>query len=63
MKTFRVYAQTTASKYLGEVEAEDEEEAIGKAWEELGKEAHISVCHACSKIDFGDCDIEVEEEE
>lgn len=62
MKTFRVYAQTIASKYLGEIEAEDKEEAIEKAWEEYGKEAHISLCHACSKIDLGDCDIEAEEE-
>lgn len=46
MKTWRVYATVTGSKYLGEVEAETEEEAKEKAFDLDA--AYISLCHACS---------------
>ncbi len=43
MKRFRVYAQVVGSKYLGEFEAETEEEAIEKAAED----ADVSLCWSC----------------
>ncbi len=53
MKKYRVYGIMTASKFLGEVEAETLKEAIEKGWE--SKEFHGSSCYQCSaEIDLGD---------
>lgn len=53
MPKYAVYAIATVSKLIAEVEAENEKEAIAKAYE-VG-DAHISVCHHCaSSIDVGD---------
>jgi hypothetical protein len=46
MKKYRVYATFTASKYLGEFEAETKEQA-----EEMASESdanYASLCHQCS---------------
>lgn len=43
---FYAYAKVVGSKYLGEVEADNEEAAIEKA-EQLDA-THISLCHQCS---------------
>ena len=50
MKKFNVYGIVTGTKYLGQVEAETEEEAKEKA-EGVGSylELHISLCHQCSR--------------
>ncbi len=54
MPKFALYAMFTASKSLGEFEAETEEKAIAMA-EESG-ETYLSICHQCAKeIDLGDC--------
>lgn len=53
---YSIYAQITASKYLGEVEADDEVQAISKAEIEFHNEMHVSVCHQCSK-DFEDPEV------
>ena len=45
-KKWDCYATITAGKYLGEVEAETEEEAIEKA--ENLESCYVSVCHQCS---------------
>jgi len=42
---YHLYATVTGSKYLGEVEADSEAEAIQQA-EEL--DTHVSLCHQCS---------------
>lgn len=44
MPKFKAYGQVVGSKYLGEVEADTEEEAKRKAW----SLAHVSLCHQCS---------------
>ena len=41
-----VYGRVYASKYLGTVEADTEEEALKKAEEDL--DWGVSVCHQCS---------------
>lgn len=47
MKKFRVYGLFTASKCLGEFEAENEQEAIEKG---LGSDSnHASLCYHCSR--------------
>ena len=46
MKRWHVHGVVSASKYLGTVEAETEEEALKKA-EELDS-VSVSVCHHCS---------------
>lgn len=46
MKTYSIYAKVVGSKYIGEVEAESEEEAIKKAYKHPN--AHVSLCHQCS---------------
>lgn len=46
MKKYRVYGVVTGSKYLGEVEAENAEEAEQKAFDEL--DIGCSLCHHCS---------------
>lgn len=45
MAKWSVYGKVVASTYIGEFEAETKEEALDKA----GKEAHVSVCHQCSR--------------
>ena len=53
MKTYRVYGLWTASKFIGEFEANSEEEAIAMA--EDSDESHASLCHYCSKnLDLSD---------
>lgn len=47
MKKYHCYGTVIGSKYLGEVEAENIEEAMTKAWEL--EEAWISFCHQCSR--------------
>lgn len=47
MPKYRLYATVTGGKYLGEVEAENEEEAIRKGFE--GEEAWVNVCHQCAR--------------
>jgi len=46
-KKFAVYAIYTASKYIGEFEADDKEAAIDRAVED-GDE-YVSLCWECSK--------------
>lgn len=59
---FSVYAIYTASQYLGEVEANSEEDAKEKA-EDM--EAFVSLCHECArKVDLSDVnDFEVQKAE
>lgn len=45
MKTYRVYAVVTGSKYLGTVEAKDEDDAKEKAFDL--DSCHVSLCHQC----------------
>ena len=53
MKTYRVYGLWTASKFIGEFEANSEEEAIAMA--EDSDESYASLCHQCSKnLDLSD---------
>lgn len=42
---FRVYGNIRSSKYIGEYEADTKEQAEEMAWED----AHVSVCHQCSR--------------
>lgn len=46
IKTYSIYAKVVGSKYIGEVEAESEDQAIEKAEEHPN--AYISLCHQCS---------------
>jgi len=61
MPKFNVYAIYTASKSLGEFEADTKEAAIAMA-EESG-DVFASICHQCSReIEIGDYhDLEAEE--
>jgi hypothetical protein len=43
---YRLYGAVTATKYLGEIEADSEEEAIKKGFEL--DSCSCSVCHQCS---------------
>lgn len=53
---YHIYAKVVGSKYLGEVEANSEKEAIQKGWDL--DEACVSLCHQCSS----ECeDAEIEE--
>lgn len=45
MATFHCYAAVTGGKYLGEFEADTAEQAVELAWHE----AHVSLCHHCSR--------------
>lgn len=47
MPTYHIYGIVTGSKYLGEVEAENEEMAKEKAFEEL--DMHCSLCWHCAE--------------
>jgi len=49
MPRFTVHATVVGGKYLGEYEADSEEQAIEMALEENG---HVSLCHQCS----GECE-------
>jgi hypothetical protein len=54
---FRVHGVWTASKFLGEIEAPNAEEAerLALDGEELVDEQYVNLCHQCSgKIDLGD---------
>ena len=52
MPVYRVYALYAASKCLGEVEAENAEEAIDK----LSEETYVSLCWQCAgEVNLGDC--------
>jgi hypothetical protein len=52
MKKYQVYAMYTASKPVGEVEAENEKEAVERGW---GLVDHVRLCHECArKLDVGD---------
>ena len=54
---YDVWATYHASKYLGEVEAENEEEAEEKVWADDDKyDTYISLCHQCSHLEVGDVD-------
>lgn len=43
---WRVSGTVVAGTYVGEVEAETEEEAIQKGWDLVD----VSVCHQCAKV-------------
>lgn len=43
---YLIYGKVVGTKYLGEVEADSEEEAIEKGWEL--DEACVCLCHQCS---------------
>lgn len=60
-KRFRVYAIMTASKFLGEYEAETASEASDMAEKEA--DVWVSLCHQCAgEVDLGDVhDFQVEE--
>lgn len=45
MPKFLVHGAVRASKYIGTYEAESKEEVEEMAWED----AHVSVCHQCSR--------------
>ncbi len=47
MPKYRCYGTVTAGKYLGEVEAENEEEAKEKAFDL--DTMSVSVCHQCAR--------------
>jgi hypothetical protein len=47
MAKYSIFGQVRAGKYLGEVEADSEDEAIDKAYTELMDEMCISLCHQC----------------
>lgn len=61
MKKYRVYGIVTGSKYLGIIEAENEDDAKEKGFNLDG--VYVSVCHQCSnEIDDPDIhEIQVEE--
>lgn len=53
MPKYNVYSMATASIFLGEFEAETEEQAIELAVKE--NPPHVSLCHQCSgEIEIGD---------
>jgi hypothetical protein len=60
MKKYRLYATGTYSKYLGEVEAENVEEAEEMGWNH--DECGFTLCHRCAReAEFDDVNrIEVE---
>jgi hypothetical protein len=57
MAKWRIYGVMTADKFLGEVEADTEEEALMKAdeSEEINGSAFVSLCHQCAReVNLGD---------
>lgn len=59
-RKYRLYALTTGSKLLGEVEAESEEKAQELGWNR--DECFFSLCHQCAReAELGDVEeIQVE---
>lgn len=60
---FDVYAQTVASKYLGQIEADSKETALALADEDsdMTGALYFSICHQCAEeFDLGDPDFVVE---
>ena len=55
MKTYHIYAVTVGTKYVGEIEAENEVEALELA--DSMEKAFVSLCHQCSTT-AGELDIE-----
>ncbi len=59
MPKYRVYGKITASKYLGEYEADSADEAEEMAIDEHGS---ITLCHQCSgecaDPEIHECDVE-----
>ena len=52
---FRVYGLMTASKYLGEYEAESKEEALRMLEEDDDTDYYPNLCHHCAKeLDIGE---------
>lgn len=49
MKKFRVYALYNVSKFVGEFEAETEEEAIRAAEDSEDFQFDLGLCHQCNK--------------
>jgi hypothetical protein len=47
MPKFAVHARIVGSKYLGEFEADNADEAIAKA--EASGASYVSMCHQCSE--------------
>lgn len=59
MPKFSIHGVVTATKYIGEYEANSKEEAEAMAWED----AYVSVCHNCSsEVDGADIETLVIEE-
>lgn len=53
MARYAVYGIISASKFIGEFEADSKDEAIAKAQAE--GDYHVSICHQCAReIDMGD---------
>lgn len=63
MKKYLAYAIATASRFIGEIEAENKEDAIIKAEEHENANSLVNLCHYCSKeVDVGDFyEVQVEE--
>ena len=47
MKKYNIYAKVVGGKYIGEVEANSEKEAIDKGW--AHENCFVSLCHRCSE--------------
>ena len=66
MKRYNVYTQAVGCYFMGQFEAESEEQAIEMAWDKVGSN-DVSLCYHCSREIGGlylsdkDEDIEVEE--
>jgi hypothetical protein len=62
---YQIYGKVVGSKYIGEVEADNEEEAIEKGWEL--DETCVCFCPQCSKEcedpEISDLIVEPEDEE
>ena len=64
---YDAYAEFTASRYLGTIEAKNKEEAEDIASEKFEEQCYVSLCHSCAKdidsIDFLKFDFEKLEDE
>lgn len=62
---YRIFEIATASRFLGEVEAYSEKEAIEKGWDKKHPDGSIplALCHSCArKVEIGDTyEIQAEE--
>ncbi|MDR9792732.1 hypothetical protein ACTHHL_04595 [Aeribacillus composti] len=47
MPKYQVYGVVTGTKYIGEFEANNKEEAEQIAWD--SENSHVSICYHCSK--------------